>query len=147
MRYTAWTLLLFVAIHCAPAFGQQQKPAPAPGTVAKAPDKKKVAAPTQSAPGMRVFIDPRTGQIRQPDPEELQIVSSQLVEAPQRIVSSTGLDGLRLTENQMIYSVARKNPDGTVTFDCVDGRPAAVRVLEQPAQSKTAASKETGDVK
>lgn len=161
MRGTITTLVLYMlgafGALCVPACAQPQKAgntnqttakeASAKTTPAKAEPKvqPKIQPVSQAAKGVRVFIDPETGQVREPDPGELG-VSSQGVDAPpQPIVGVNGMEGLRLTDAQMSFAMVRKNADGTVSFECVDGPGKAAAAPAAP--SKPVPTKEKLDVK
>jgi len=91
------------------------------------------------------FIDPATGLPRDPTPEELlelQQQSLQAVEAPQPFTTDTGFTGLRLSDDQMTYTVATRNADGTVTLAHAAGKKAATRQVQQAAQGGIVAGKE-----
>ena len=101
---------------------------------------KKAASPRQEqkAPagkGLVVFIDPVTGQIRQPDAAEIgSLVSPRL--APGAIVPLVekpletrfgpgGAVGVVLDERFESFMVVTKAPDGKLTIGCVEGRKKA----------------------
>jgi hypothetical protein len=91
------------------------------------------------------FIDPATGLPRDPTPEELLELQQQAVQAaevPQPITTDTGFTGLRLTDDQMTYSVATKNANGSVTLSHAQGRKAAERLVETAGQKGIVAGKE-----
>jgi hypothetical protein len=90
---------------------------------------KPVAPPAAASEGMRVFIDPATGKIREPEASEVQQLtpSTGLRAAPMAapmavpVTGPGGAAGLILGETQMVYSVATRNPDGSISFQCVTG--------------------------
>lgn len=91
------------------------------------------------------FIDPATGLPREPTPEELlelQQQSVQAAEAPQPITTDTGFTGLRLSDDQMTYTVATRNADGTVTMSHAAGKKAATQQVQQAAHGGIVAGKE-----
>ena len=91
------------------------------------------------------FIDPATGLPRDPTPEELlelQQQSLQAVEAPQPFTTDTGFTGLRLSDDQMTFSVATRNANGSVTLSHADGRKAAERLVETAGKGGIVAGKE-----
>jgi hypothetical protein len=93
-------------------------------------------------------IDPATGLPRDPTPAELQALQSQQTVAvpPEPIVSpTTGLQGLQLSEDQMVYSVATKKADGTVTISEVDGKRAADRAVTSGKAPELLIRKEARD--
>jgi hypothetical protein len=83
--------------------------------------------------GMRVYVDPQTGQLREPTPEEAAALSAAIqadeslrtLAGPQQITGVGGAIGYRLDESFSSYSVATVKPDGSVSFECVTGDKAA----------------------
>jgi hypothetical protein len=116
---------------------------------AKKPAPKKQPA-AQSAPatgGMRVFIDPATGQIRQPEAEDIQSLQPA---APAKLKAAApaaplsgpgGAVGMRVGDDQMVYSVATKNADGSISFECHKGPEKARQAVER----KSAPGREAND--
>jgi hypothetical protein len=115
-----------------------------------------------AASGMRVFVDPVTGQIREPEAGEEQELSRQQereafregrmnprgerhVTAAAPIYLPNGAVGMQLGEDQMTYSVAKVNPDGTLSTDCLPNRQVATQWLKSSRQ--TPARKEKLDEK
>jgi hypothetical protein len=98
---------------------------------------QKAAAAAASASGTSasqlLLIDPLTGKPREATTAELeQLRQSQAdvtVTPPEPIVSADGMQGLRLSDDQMVYSVATKNPDGTIRFGEAVGPRAAKRIV------------------
>jgi hypothetical protein len=91
------------------------------------------------------FIDPATGLPRDPTPQELlelQQQSVQSAEAPQPITTDTGFAGLRLSDDQMTYSVATRNANGSVSLSHAEGRKGAERLVETAGQGGIVAGKE-----
>ena len=91
------------------------------------------------------FIDPATGLPREPTAEELLELQQQAVqaaEAPQPITTDTGFTGLRLSEDQMTYSVATRDANGSVTLSHAEGRKAAERLVETAGRGGIVAGKE-----
>jgi len=100
------------------------------------------AAPiVNAAEGMTVVRDPETGQLRAPTAEEAQALgavggsplksSSLAVEAVQSPLPGGGVS-MQLDESTMMYSVARRNGDGSVDRYCVDGHDKAEKVMNAP---------------
>ena len=98
-----------------------------------------VAQPPGTA-GMVVGIDPETGELGMPTPEQLQKIS----DAQQNQVdhSSAGLvevhhpDGsvsIDLQGRFQEYETVRVGPDGKLTYRCVDGEENAKRAVAAPA--------------
>lgn len=96
------------------------------------------AVPASQA-GMRVYVDPQTGQLREPTPEETAALDAAIqadgrlrtLEGPQRITGVGGVVGFRLDESFNSYSVASVNPDGSVSLDCVTGEKAAKNTVSK----------------
>ena len=88
--------------------------------------------------GMTVVRDPVTGKLRAPTSAELRALRGQQVkpetamEPVQPAKSTVRPDGTRaihLGERAMVYSVMRRNADGTLAGHCVKGAEAAVNAL------------------
>lgn len=119
-------LLLAAAVSLA-AFAQEKKQPPA---------KPQPAPP---ASGVRVFKDPVTGEIRQPTAAERRQMQDQNQNsvatgggAPTRIVrKADGSVTAILGTEHMVYSVVKKNPDGTLDQQCVTGEKNAVSYVNR----------------
>lgn len=120
--------------------------------VAKA--NRTAAAPPaagQTAPRQMLFIDPATGQAREATPAELEQLRQMQADAlaatpPTPVVSPVAnMEGLRLSDDQMVFSVATRKPDGTISTQEVVGRHAAKRVVTKAAQPVLKVGKETRD--
>ncbi|MFI5180624.1 MAG: post-PEP-CTERM-1 domain-containing protein [Thermoanaerobaculia bacterium] len=99
---------------------------------APAGDATKPAAPTpesagKTAPQMIVVKDPQTGELRAPTAAEVEALAA-ATPAPKLATSGatttvekllSGRVRAKLGPEYMRYSVVRKNPDGTLSFDCV----------------------------
>ena len=75
--------------------------------------------------GMRVFIDPVTGAIREAEQEELQALTAATATtatAPQVISDADSTLSVLLTEDEMAYSVATIGPDGKLQMKCITGK-------------------------
>jgi hypothetical protein len=88
--------------------------------------------------GVRVFIDPATGRIRRPTAEERQRLAVRTARdrSARAYEVRTRPDGSRivkLDEAFMMSVVARKNPDGTVSYVC--------RTAEAPATGSAESAK------
>jgi hypothetical protein len=118
-------------------------PARADETAASAPPKepavKKAPAATMAKPAaaagasLRVARDPVTGALRPLTPEEArQLIGTRplAVAEPQVVTLPDGTRMMRLGPDQASLSVARKNPDGTLTSACVHGTAEARAFLE-----------------
>jgi hypothetical protein len=80
-------------------------------------------------------MDPETGQLRMPTPEELIQASLEPEAVASPVEVRTLPDGTRvaaLGAAAMAHSVVRRNADGTLQEDCVTGQPAAARALSTP---------------
>jgi hypothetical protein len=102
--------------------------------------------PTKQGAGRStIFIDPDTGLQRDPTPEELLELSNQrtvAAEAPEPIVTETGFSGLRLSDDQMMFTVATKRADGTIGVDHAVGKKAADQKVRDAAKGGLVAGKE-----
>lgn len=102
------------------------------------------------AQAQRVTKDSVTGELRAPTADEVKaldaaagngkraaaptgILSGKADPQPQRLPNGTVVQ--ELTTDTMMYSVARKNADGTISQYCVTGDEAAQRLVKGPAAS------------
>jgi hypothetical protein len=85
---------------------------------------------------VKVFIDPVTGQIRQPTAAEIGALSEPKAEAvqsqPALIAGPGGGVGAVLDDSTMMYMMVTKRPDGKLDMDCVTGDKAAANRLANP---------------
>ena len=105
---------------------------------------KPSTSPQAPAQGIRVFIDPVTGKIREADPSEIQQLAPA---APARLLRAAPLSlplrgpgnatGMKLDDSQMVYSVATKNADGTISFECVTGAANADKELSRKPNERS----------
>jgi hypothetical protein len=106
------------------------------------------ASTAQGSMRQIVLIDPATGQPRdltQAELAALQAPSTAEV-PPQPIVSpTTGLEGLQLSEDQTLYSVATKRKDGTIAFNEVNGKREADRRVKAGASDVLQAGREAAN--
>lgn len=124
---TAIVLLAFCAVGA--AVGQT---ATTKGSDTKSRARKtQAAAPAQS--GQRVFVDPDTGKITEPTPEQIQALEQAV--AGMLSQSSEGLQVIELPDGSVTIDlegrfqevvVAAVAPDGSVRMGCVD-HPAQVK--------------------
>lgn len=137
---------------------QSQQPAQEPASQAAAPAPKAPApaqaSPAQAAPaegaGQRVFIDPATGKIREPEPAEVAALEAagarrtlRTLAAPSMLIEGPGdALGMSVPEDLMSYSVATINADGSVSMECVTGKKAADAAARAPKPTQTGARKE-----
>jgi hypothetical protein len=91
---------------------------------------------------MRAFVDPVTGQLREPTAEEIASLNRFLVRAmtlptaPQVVQHANGMLSAELGEEYMTDVVVRKAPDGTLAWACVP-HPLSGNVLRTPAPPKS----------
>ena len=104
---------------------------------------------TASAQAQRAAKDSVTGELRTPTVDEVKamdstgkrstravgILSGKVDPQPERL--SNGTVAQELTTDTVMYSVARKNADGTISQYCVSGDEAAQRLVKAK-QSKQA---------
>ena len=123
---------------------------------------KAVTKAASATGGMMAFIDPDTGQIREPEAAEVQSLiqmkeksakakgvtrSINAMTTPVVINHPTGAVGMVVGEDQMSYSMARINPDGTLSTDCLPGKRAADNWLRTAPDRPSPARKEQLDEK
>jgi hypothetical protein len=149
-RFNVFNILLLIfgaaAVHAvaadqAPA-SQDSKKAAAPST-SKPEAGKPAGGPQQAAPanGVVVFVDPATGQIRQPDPSEIGALVTPTNPAPKApepglMQGPGGAVGAKLGPDAMTYMVVTTSPDGKLALDCVDGEKAANAKVTAPPAAK-----------
>ena len=99
-------------------------------------EQKKADGKAAKENGLKVFIDPVTGQIRQPTAAEIGTLSEPKAEAVQSqltlIAGPGGGVGAVLDDSTMMYMVVTKRPDGKLDMDCVTGDKAAANRLANP---------------
>lgn len=96
---------------------------------------------TGSAHGLTAFLDPQTGQLREPTPEELIQLQGDRVQAasaPQPIVTETGFSGLALSDDQMTFTVATRGADGKISITHAAGKQDADRLMRAGARGVVA---------
>lgn len=115
------------------------KPEPAATPADKSAEETKV-----NVEGVQVAVDPQTGKLREPTPEERQA----LIQAMQRLLS-TSTDGLTVVQHPdgsetvdlegrfQNLSVAKINADGTVSKQCVTTVKEAAAFLGVDAKTVT----------
>jgi hypothetical protein len=153
-------LTVLTAVLAVVALGIGVAGAGEPGTCSKTaapPEKPAASAPAQSEAvkpvqpsgletagqaGVRAFIDPATGQLREPTPEEAAALSKAgfrafaLAMEPKVVQHPNGMLSAQLGEEYMNDVVVRKNPDGTLSWVCVP-RLLSETVLKTPAPPKS----------
>jgi hypothetical protein len=103
-----------------------------------------------TAGGLRVFIDPKTKEIREPTLEEQRAMVPQ--QAPLRAAPRTtalpqvsgpgGAVGVKLDQSFMVNEVATKNPDGSLSMECITGDENAAKAVTQGTAASQAVRKE-----
>lgn len=99
------------------------------------------SAPTAGAAGMRVAIDPQTGLLIKPTPEQRHALgtSAALDRSSAGLVIVTLADGTKLCDLQgrfQEYVVARKDGAGNLRTDCVDSHDRARRLQATPVVTR-----------
>lgn len=106
-------------------------PQPAPSMNPECPAIDLPTATRPVAPaGVRAFIDPVTGKLRRPTPEERQKLASTVSRdrsgrAYEVRIEADGTRIVQLDETFMMSVVAVKNPDGTISYRCRSDRSPA----------------------
>ena len=125
-----------VLVFLSPAFAEEPKGAAPPAESAG-----------KAAPRMIVVKDPETGQLRAATAAEIEALKAS-APAPKLAVSGeattverlpSGRVRARLGPEYMRYSVVRKNPDGSLSSDCVPGSKVE-EAVKAPAQTARPAS-------
>lgn len=110
------------------------------------------APPAKPAPQRATVVkDAATGRLRAPTAEEAaELAATQPPSsarsarraAPAEVQHPNGAVSMEVDDSLMMYSVARRNPDGSVAVQCVTGDKAARSILRkstpQPVVSKAA---------
>ena len=101
-----------------------------------APNASAVQPHQGTGSGLQIFIDPDTGLIRPAEQEDFRALmpprlAPEAIPAPQPFAARDGAIGLRLDPSFDSYMLAVRRPDGTLAFDCVEGRtqPAPTRPI------------------
>jgi hypothetical protein len=99
-----------------------------------------LSAPTAFAAeeGLRVVRDAATGQLRAPTAAEAQALQAQRRAAPRGLLTgkvsptprrlANGAVAMELTTDQLMYSVATRNADGSIAQHCVPNAQMAERM-------------------
>jgi len=127
---SALITLIFASLLLAPRAVTCDEKKEAPGKASPvatpAAPAPKAAKPAPAAPRMVVAIDPATGELRAPTPEELRALmagSRQALAGEGEVTTVETLpDGrkrARLGPEYFRWSVVRVNADGSLTFDCL----------------------------
>lgn len=135
LRTVAFILMACLVLGVVSVSAQTQKPKrPAATTTKKAASTTSQQSVADA--GQRVFIDPATKQIRQPDQADIDALNAAsaskaktLRAAPSKAavaaVSPSGGKLMAVDDSQMMFSVATKTADGKVVMGCVDDKDKA----------------------
>lgn len=118
------------------------------------------AAPAFAAPeaGMRVARDSKTSPVRAPTAAEAKVLDAATAKMraakgnqrvgmangtlnPEPVTHADGTVELELDETSMVYTVARRNADGSIEMVCVEGSDAANKALTAPKFASRPVSK------
>lgn len=134
------------------AMGSLTMPAQAKKPVAEKQEKKRAAPATG---GMKAYIDPATGKLREPTPEDLRNEAAtagpqaqSATATPEILHHPSGAVSVVLGPEHLSFSVAKKNDDGTLSMSCVEGEKKArtwMKEFKKPVDLTL--SKEKLDVK
>jgi len=90
--------------------------------------------------GLRVFIDPATGKVKQPTPAEMRALDEAIASLPAREMKSAqatqysdGTVSIANSGSLMNYAMVRINADGSVSQACIDDAAAADAFLNGAA--------------
>jgi hypothetical protein len=118
--------LFALLIAAASARAVRAEPAGKAGLAEPACPPVDVVAPAAAAPGLRAFLDPQTGELREPTAEEAQAVSRAAREAfaravnnLQAVVHPDGMISVDLGDLFLQDLVAVKGPDGSISMRCL----------------------------
>lgn len=138
-----WALamgLAALAVLAAPALVAEEAPAAAKP---EAPAGAATAEPVEvelPGVGLTVAIDPVTGRLRQPTPEEARALAAGMMQklgrkGPAQVVHHRdGMLSAVLTTDYLDYSVATVDADGNLSLTCVAGSESAARELTGSAE-------------
>jgi hypothetical protein len=136
-------------IQPAPAPAQTQaSPLPAsrrPASTATAPIAAAASTPAPGVAGQQAFIDPKTGQLRPPEHDDVATLTGQTSglrrlartaqAEPQEFATEGGAMGVVVPDELQPYTVATKTPDGGLVIEHVTGgRAAAAKVRANTAK-------------
>ena len=92
-----------------------------------------------AGPGLRAFLDPETGQLREPTPEEAQALSAATrariareIESLEAIVHPDGMVSMELKGLFDQHLVVVRAPDGSLSTRCVEAAEAPAALLAPP---------------
>lgn len=98
----------------------------APARASEKPFRKagrKPAVKSSATAGLRAYIDPATGQLREPTLEESRALSrpNRAIVSPkelQAVRHANGMTSVDLRDAFLMDLVARRNADGSISIDC-----------------------------
>ena len=135
-------LLAGVALEAADKTGKSRERSVKPAAAMKAPTESRYTP--MEIYGVQVFIDPETGLMRTPTPEEAAALSAELRSrftgrtlrmkaqtAP--VVHGNGAISMELDPSLFNFSVVQIQPDGEVKFECIKGHDHASKLVETSA--------------
>ena len=106
--------------------------APALGAAPESPVCPAIDAPAPVSAGVRAFVDPTTGKLREPTADELRRIAEERLArraaAPRTFEVVTHPDGMKTVDlgDAFLFDVrATTDPDGTLRLVCVPRSPAA----------------------
>jgi len=144
MRSALGTLILVSVLIASPCgLAGDEKKVPAESATAE-------GTPGKAAPRMVVTVDPETGQLRPATAAERAALAAAgggraLLRAPGATVVERFADGrvrAKLGPEYARYSIVRRNPDGTMTYDCLsEGKLDAALKAPAPAMSSATGEK------
>jgi len=134
-----WLITLAItAVALSPLAAQERRgPSDAANKTAKKAEKKhSETARPEPAAGLVVTVDPRTHEVRQATPEEINALTerrqasaaAQAVPglakrgAMRQLRHETGAQGVQLDDSYMTSMVATVEPDGKVNYRCEEGK-------------------------
>jgi hypothetical protein len=151
--------MLAAAVGAVAANAQSAPQTPTKAAAAASTKDSGKAAPAPPSAGVVVFIDPATGQIRQPEAAEIGTLSApsaspqtaggiNAAAAAQRHTpdehrefrGAGGAIGVKLGDDSLSYMVVSKTSDGKLAEDCVTGADAAAALVSKEATPKTPAA-------
>ena len=146
-RTSRWVPLLAVALVLATGSAFSAEPVAVP---AQAEDAAEKTYEPMTVLGMQVHIDPETGELRTPTPEEAAALSAQMQQMfgsaaaaePELVYHKNGMISAELDFGSMDFSVVRIAGDGAPVFDCVDGAGAAAELAATPAPNSVGPEEE-----
>jgi hypothetical protein len=116
--------------------------------VVNAPQLATAPVAQSSQAGMKAYIDPTTGQLRQPTEEDLvaesqaaqraQTLTQQRFQQGTEFVTRSGAIGMRLDDSFMSYSGVQKTESGALVEFCVVGPEQAAKAMNLKAPELSA---------